>query len=246
MPVAKEKNKKKKTAKSGKSTRKDGGSRGGAKFAGTVRMLPPDGGDAGAVSNGARVVVSIAELSVGRLPEGGAASELQLDALVRTTDEKGKAVAVAWSSGVYYYVRDGSTLNIAETVIFDGRVHQHLSFDFSLVEREMPQIPLKDAAAVAEAAAETAVLLAEPTGQLGHALQSLPDVLGKMLKLSGDDQVLKHTASLFTLEVRGLEDGRHRLVEGRYRLEKTRAPGDETAWVTLVLDVRGVHEAGSS
>ena len=59
---------------------------GRAKFAGTVVMTPPDGGKTKAVAGGTRIVASVAELSVARLPESGKKSELQLDIHVVVPD----------------------------------------------------------------------------------------------------------------------------------------------------------------
>jgi hypothetical protein len=210
--------------------------RGKAKFAGAVVMTPPGGGRTKAVASGTRIVASVAELSVAGLPESGKKSELQLDIQVRTTAGNGKAVSRSWSSGIYYYVPDDSSLGIVDAVIFDGLVHQHLSLDLSLVEREMPQIKLKEAAGLAEAAAEAAAKLTAGSGALGTALEAFPGVLGGILKLNGDDQVLKHTTSLFTKEVNRAADSPQYLVEGRYRFEKKRDPRAKKPWVTLVLD----------
>ncbi len=231
------------TSKAAKKNRASSGTRataGKAKFAGRVVMTPPGGGKDAALGNGTRVVVSVAELSVARLPEGGANSELQFEAIVRTTASNGKAVSATWSPGIYYYVPHGSRLNIADTVLFDGAVHQHLSFDLSIVEREMPQMNPSDAAALAEAAAVAAAELTDASGPLGTALEAFPSILGGILKLNGDDQVLKHATSLFTRQVNKPEDTPHWLVEGQYRFEKKRAATQGDPWVTLVLDVRAV------
>jgi hypothetical protein len=228
----------KKTSKKASGTRARAGRE--AKFAGVVKMTPPGGGRSEALANGSHVVVSLAELSVRGLPERGSRSELMFDAVVRTTDGEGRAVGNTWSSGVHYYVRRDSRLNLSEVVLFDGKVHQHLSLDLSLVEVEMPQMKPADAVALAGAAVDAAVTLAEPTVPLGPALSTFPDIFGAILKLNGDDQVLKHSLSLFTKEVRKPEDSEHYLVEGAYRFEKKRAEASGVAWVTLVLDVRAV------
>jgi hypothetical protein len=233
--TAKKKSKRKKQGARRRST-----ARGPAKFAGVVELHPPPGGKPDALGNGTRVVVSLAEVRVGRLPEDGSRSELQLDATIRTTSENGKAVAAIWSSGVIYYVRNDSRLNVEDVVVFDGPVHQHLSLDLLLIEREMPQSKVEDAVGLAEAAATVAAELTGASGSIGTAIGAFPGVLGGILRLDGDDQVLRYSTSLFTREVsRPPESGRH-LVEGVYRLSKRKKAGDETDWVTVLLEVRRV------
>jgi hypothetical protein len=219
---------------------KSRGARGRAKFAGTVEVTPPDGDGRAAIANGTRVVASIAELSVSGLPESGDRSELQLDVGVRTTSAKGAAVSGVWSSGTLYYVPQHARLNIEQAVIFDGEVHQHLSLDLSLVERELVRMDPADAAALTESAATAAAELVGISGPLGNALEAFPGIVGGILRLNGDDQVLKYVGSWLTREVRQPAERARPLVEGSYRFEKKRRPGDDKAWVTLVVDVRRV------
>jgi hypothetical protein len=230
--------------KSGKHKSKPASRRktnGRAKFAGVVELTAPTGGRSAALANGSHIVVSLVELHVGRLPEDGARAELQFDAMLRTTTENGKSVSGSWSPGLFYYVPHGSRLNVADVVIFDGVVHQHLSFDLELVEREMPRMDRNDAAVLAEAAAAAAADLVGASGPLGTAFDAFPRLLGGILKLNGDDQVLKYVTSLYTGNVGLPEDSSHYLIEGRYLIVKKRSPEDEAASVTLVLDIRRVR-----
>ncbi|HXV77323.1 MAG TPA: hypothetical protein VD788_13475 [Candidatus Polarisedimenticolaceae bacterium] len=230
----------KKTGGKSRAKRTAATSGGGAKFAGVVELTGPGDDDRAAIANGTRVVVSLVEVRVGRLPEQGARAELQLDSRVRTTTADGEALTVGWSPGLFYYVLPESRLNIDDTVIFDGEVYQHLSLDLELVERELPQFDPADAADLAAAAAAATAELVGASGRIGSALDAFPSILGGILKLNGDDQVLKYATSLYTREVNLAAGSGRRLLEGRYRIDKRRSPGDADSAIGLVLDVRGV------
>ena len=214
-----------------------GGARDDAKFAGVVTLRRPDGGRSEAIGNGTRVVVSVAEVTLGRLPEAGARSEIQVDVGARTTAHNGTAVGATWSSGVHYYVPHGARLNLADAVVFDGVVYQHLSLDFQIVERESPRMGPENAAAVAQSAAEAAATLAGASGLLSTALGAFPEVVGGILRLGGDDQVLRYGVSWFTREVGRPADRSSYLLEGPYRIEKRRGAGQGDPTVALVVDV---------
>ena len=223
--------------KKGKSERRGATERGAPKFAGSVTVSRPEGGREAAVGNGSRVVVSLAELRLGRLPEGGARSEIQVDVAARTTAQNGNPVGNSWSSGVHYYVPHGARLNLADVVLFDGVVHQHLSLDFQIVERESPRMGPEGAAAVAESAAVAAAALVNASGSPAAALDVFPEVVGGILRLGGDDQVLRHALSWFTREVARPAERTGYLIEGAYRIEKRRLAGKGDPAVSLLLDV---------
>ena len=209
----------------------------GGKFAGVVTVDRPHGGRGEALASGTRVVVSLAEVRLGRLPEAGARSEIQLDVTARTTAQNGAALAAAWTSGVHYYVTHGARLNLADVVVFDGLVHQHLSLDLHIVERESPRMGPENAAVLAEAAAGAAATLAGGSGPLGTALGAFPQVVGGILRLGGDDQILRYGVSWFTREVARPPDRSSYLLEGTYRIEKRRAADAGEPAVTLIVDV---------
>jgi len=211
--------------------------RGSAKFAGVVTVSRPDGAREAAVGNGDHVVVSLAELRLGRLPEDGARSEIQVDTAARTTADNGKPVGQSWSSGVHYYVEHGARLNLSDVVLFDGTVYQHLSLDLQIIERESPRMGLDNAAAVAESAAMAATSLANASGPLARALDVFPAIAGGILRLGGDDQVLRHSLSWFTREVARPVERPGYLVEGSYRIEKRRVVGKDEPVLVLALDV---------
>lgn len=218
-------------------TRPSHAGRTGAKFAGAVTTVRPAGGREAAVASGTRVVVSIVEIVLGELPESGVRSEIQVDIGTRTTAQNGSAVGSTWSSGVLYYVKNGSRLNLDDVVLFDGVVHQHLSLDLQIVERESPRMGPDPAAALAESAAEAAAVLAGSAGPLADALELFPEMLGGILRLGGDDQVLRYAVSCFTREVERPVERSGWLVEGTYRIEKRRSGGEGDPTATVVLDV---------
>jgi hypothetical protein len=218
-----------------KAARKDARPQRGAKLAGVVTMERPAGGRAEAIPSGTRLVVSIADIVLRELPESGARSEIQVDIGTRTTAQNGGAVGSTWSSGVLYYVERGSHLNLADVVLFDGVVHQHLSFDIQIVERESPRMGPDNAAALAESAAEAAASLASAAGPLADALELFPEMMGGILRLGGDDQVLRYSVSSFTREVERPAERACWLIEGTYRIEKraTAGTGEPSAIVSL-------------
>ena len=209
-----------------KAARKDARPQHGAKLAGVVTMERPAGGRAEAIPSGTRMVVSIADIVLRELPEAGARSEIQVDIGTRTTAQNGGAVGSTWSSGVLYYVKRGSRLNLADVVLFDGVVHQHLSFDLQIVERESPRMGPDNAAALASAA-----------GPLADALELFPEMMGGILRLGGDDQVLRYSVSSFTREVERPAERAGWLIEGTYRIEKRAAAGTGEPSATVSLDV---------
>lgn len=200
-------------------------------------MVRPAGGRAAAIPSGTRIVVSVADVVLRELPESGARSEIQVDIGTRTTAQNGGAVGSTWSSGVLYYVERGSRLNLSDVVLFDGVVHQHLSLDIQIVERESPRMGPDNAAALAESAAEAAASLASAAGPLADALELFPEMMGGILRLGGDDQVLHYAVSSFTREVERPTERAGWLVEGTYRIEKRAAAGEGEPSAIVVLDV---------
>ncbi|MFQ5720286.1 MAG: hypothetical protein ACE5IK_12125, partial [Acidobacteriota bacterium] len=88
----------KKKASSRKKKARSGKKRPGtARFHGTITLQPPAGGEE--VGNGEHVVVSIRKLWFGKLPELRNRSEIQLDLMISTSDERQKLVERRVSSG---------------------------------------------------------------------------------------------------------------------------------------------------
>jgi hypothetical protein len=203
------------------------------KFAGIIEIEPPAKGKA--VSSKSHVVLTLASVGFGKLPDLGRRSEMRLDVAVRTTNDKNKEASVSRSSDIYYYVLDDTRMNIFNMVLYDGPVHQHLTLEVEATEVEMPRMSASDVSAVLSSALGGVGEAAGVSGGAESLLDAVPGVVGGLLKLNGDDQVLKFATSLFTSNV-ALPPGGHGLKTGTYTFKKVEKAGGEP-WATLKLHV---------
>ena len=204
-----------------------------AKFHGVVGYSGPQ--DGVPVKSGEKVAVSIRSLSFGKLPELGKNSELQFDLKLSTTKADGKQESASLNSGVFYYIKDNSTLNIDDWLVFDQQIHQQLTIQFEITEAEFPRKKQDEWAELVKAAVGTAGKLPVFSDPASAVLETVPSLVGAIIKLNADDQVLKYHTSLYTEEVKG----KKRLLKtGTHVFEKRKKGDPKTVYVRLGLDVR--------
>jgi hypothetical protein len=196
--------------------------------------------DGPAIRSGSRVVVSLKEVSFGKLPELRRNAEIQVDAAVRTTARNGRQSEMRSSSGVIYYVRDGGSLGISDWVIFDREVHRHVSLEVEITEVENARKKATQTKDLVTALAQTAGRLSPDLPDPADAvLEMFPRIFGAVLRANADDQILRYMASFYTAEIAQDLDRKRALREGVYTLRKLRTAGaaPSGALVTIKLDV---------
>ena len=237
---------KKKTAQktARKSAPRTGATSRKSKFHGVVVHTPPASG--AKIASGDHVVVAVRELSFGALPEIGRNSELWFGIQLATTGKKGERVEVNHDTGVFFHVRDGSSLGVVDWVVFDGPVRQHLSLRLEIVEVENAARKRKESTAFARALVDS---VGKPSPSIpdpiGAALGIFPRVFGAVVAANADDQVLKHFTSLRTAEL--AKGTTPPLVAGTHLFEKRRrATGGRKEGPALVTVKLRVQRAGKA
>ncbi|MEM7243904.1 MAG: hypothetical protein AAF533_01095 [Acidobacteriota bacterium] len=204
-----------------------------AKFAGSIRVRQPSGSEE--LGSGTHVVVTLVKIAFGKLPEPGRRSELKVKLGVSTSDAKGKRIRRERDDGNFYYVVDNSALNLHGVVLYDGPVHQHLSFDTEVSEVEMPQIQGKDLSDLLKTSIGALGSAASVAGGAADILEAVPNIVGNISKLNGNDQVLKFATSLIASDVERHSDALP-LKSGLYSFDKVRA-GSAKPWASLEIFV---------
>jgi hypothetical protein len=234
---AKKSKKTRTTRKTREPAKRDDETKAKSKFHGKIEHSVEEPGDK--IKDDDHVVVSIRELSFGRLPESYGRAELMFDITLSTTSADGKPVHATHNSGVFFYVPHHATLNVDDWVVFDGKVRQHLSLQVEITELEDARKKQKENVELVKTIAEMFGKLPIPLPDPASAvLKIIPAVYGAVLAANADDQVLKYFTSLHAGEPG--KDGPPELIEGTHVFEKRKLgskPGS-TPFVTLKLRIR--------
>jgi len=209
-----------------------------AKCAGVIEIVAPSGSP---LASGEHVVLTLTRLAFTELPDPGNRSEIKLEISVRTGSDTGDGAesVVSQESSIYYYVENHSALNVLGSVLYDGPVRRHLSIDVEVTEVETSRMSAGDVKDLLTASLTAVGQAAGISGGAKAVADAIPSVVSSLMKLNGDDQVLKFAASLLTSDVSPAPTPTSGLRLGRYLFCKVREPGGEPL-VTLELHVAKV------